>query len=48
MRWHCIRDRIRQGHFSLTWYRGADNLADYFTKAHPANHTRAMRSLYVS
>jgi hypothetical protein len=48
MRWHWIRDRVRQGHFSVCWYPGKDNLADYFTKAHPATHDRTMRSIYVT
>jgi hypothetical protein len=48
MRWHWIRDRIRQRHFSIDWFPGKDNLVDYFTKAHPATHNREMRSLYVT
>ncbi len=33
MRFHWIRDRIRQGHFQVSWIKGATNLADFFTKA---------------
>ena len=31
MKYHWIRDRIKQGHFSVVWRKGADNLADFFT-----------------
>jgi hypothetical protein len=48
MRWHWVRDRIRQNHFTLSWYPGVDNLADFFTKAHPASHHNAMRKYYVT
>jgi hypothetical protein len=48
MRWHWVRDRIRQEHFTLTWYPGVDNLADFFTKSHPAIHHNAMRQYYVT
>ena len=37
MRFHWIRDRIKQGHFVVTWIKGANNLADFFTKALPVN-----------
>jgi hypothetical protein len=47
MRWHWVRDRIRQKHFTVSWYPGKDNLADFFTKAHPATHHRDMRNYYV-
>ena len=32
MRWHWIRDRIRQQQFNVVWRCGANNLADFFTK----------------
>ena len=35
MRFHWIRDRIRQGHFDVQWRKGAHNLADFYTKALP-------------
>jgi hypothetical protein len=37
MRFHWIRDRIKQGHFVVTWIAGANNLADFFTKALPVH-----------
>ena len=32
MRMHWIRDRVRQGQFTITYIPTAENLADYFTK----------------
>ena len=48
MRYHWIRDQVQQLNFSITWEKGAGNLADYFTKAHPVHHYVTMRSTYVS
>ena len=47
MRFHWIRDRIRQKHFALFWRKGIDNLADFFTKVHPTKHFQAMRRFFV-
>ena len=35
MRYHWIRDRVRQGIFRVIWSEGKDNIADYFTKLQP-------------
>jgi hypothetical protein len=32
MRFHWIRDRVRQGQFIVSYIKSADNVADYFTK----------------
>ena len=32
MRFHWIRDRIQQKQFIVIWRKGADSLADFFTK----------------
>jgi len=43
MRYHWVRDRVRQGHFKVQWRRGAHNLADFFTKALPVHeHQRLL------
>jgi hypothetical protein len=43
MRFHWIRDRVRQGQFTILWRPGAQNLADFFTKALPIKvHCAAM------
>ena len=37
MRFHWIRDRISQKQFQVLWRKGANNLADLFTKALPVH-----------
>ena len=37
----------RQGQFRIYWERGDTNLADYFTKFHPASHHRRVRPIYL-
>ena len=48
MRYHWIRDQVKQGKFKIVWEKGSENLADYFTKAHPIHHFVAMRRTYVA
>jgi hypothetical protein len=46
MRFHWIRDRVRQGQFSVVWAPGEENLADFFTKALPVSrHQQLMKYL---
>ncbi len=47
MRFHWIRDRIRQKHFHVEWKPGTTNLADFFTKAHSCKHHTEVRPYYV-
>ena len=47
MRFNWVRDRTRHGEYAVTWAPGSANLADYFTKAHPAHVYRDRRSHYV-
>ena len=47
MRFHWLRDRVKAGDFTVKWEPGKSNKADYFTKAHPVHHYKAMRSTYV-
>ena len=47
MRFHWIRDRVRQGHFNVTWVPGKDNIADFFTKALPISTHRRLVELLV-
>jgi len=47
MRFHWIRDRVRQGQFAVIWKPGHQNLADYFTKVHPVQHFLAMRRFFI-
>jgi hypothetical protein len=32
LRFHWVRDRVRQGQFTISYIKSADNIADYFTK----------------
>ena len=46
MRFHWVRDRIRQGQLKVKWQKGATNLADFFTKALPVHeHQEIMHKL---
>jgi hypothetical protein len=47
MRFHWIRDRIRQCQFQVSWIKGAINFADFFTKALPAHRHRELKPLLV-
>ncbi len=38
MRFHWLRCHNAQGQFRYYWRSGTQNLADYFTKHHPATH----------
>ena len=43
MRFHWIRDRVRQGQFQVSWVEGIKQVADFFTKALPVwKHKQAM------
>ena len=46
MRYHWIRDQVRQGKITITWAEGAANLADYLTKAHPVHHFVTLLKTY--
>jgi hypothetical protein len=48
MRFHWIRDRVRQKQFDVVWEPGERNLADFFTKAHPVSHFRRVSARYVT
>ena len=43
MRFYWVRDRVKQGHFTINWKPGSMNLADYYTKHHPTSHHRRIR-----
>ena len=46
MRYHWIKDRVKQLQFTILWQKGADNLADFFTKPLPTSqHQQLMRKL---
>lgn len=46
LRFHWIRDRVRQGHFKVIWVKGIENIADFFTKPLPGiDYSRWIRKL---
>ena len=45
MRFYWLVDRVKQGQFKVYWLSGKINLADFFTKHHPAAHHRRLRSM---
>jgi hypothetical protein len=47
MRFHWIKDRVKQHHFIIKWSPGKTNLADLFTKALSAKSHFAIRQRYV-
>ena len=47
MQFHWIRDRVRQNQFTVTWLKGAHNLADFFTKALPVHIHTSLMSAFV-
>ena len=48
MRFHWLRRQNTQGQFRYYWWPGTQNLADYFTKYHPASHHIARRPIYLT
>jgi hypothetical protein len=47
MRFHWIRDRVRQNHFIVAWRPGEDNLADFFTKPLAVYKHLAVKKRYI-
>jgi len=48
LQYYWTKDRQKQGHLDIIWAPGVTNLADYFTKAFPAQHHRDVRATYVA
>jgi hypothetical protein len=47
MRYHWLTDRVRQQQFDIYWRPGRENLGDYHTKHHSAQHHKDMRHLIL-
>ena len=47
MRFWWLADRVEQNQFRIHWAPGSVNLADYFTKKHPASHHAKVRPIYL-
>jgi hypothetical protein len=47
MRYHWLTDRVRQKQFDVYWRPGRENLGDYHTIHHSAQHHKDMRGLIL-
>jgi hypothetical protein len=47
IRYHWLTYRVRQKHFDVYWRPGRENLGDYHTKHHSAQHHKDMRPLIL-
>jgi hypothetical protein len=47
MRYHWLTDRVRQKLFDVYWRPGRENLGDYHTNHHSAQHHKYMRHLIL-
>ena len=47
MRFWWLVDRVEQNQFRIFWAPGSVNLADYFSKKHPASHHVKVRPIYL-
>jgi trehalose utilization protein len=47
MRHHWLTDRVRQKQFDVYWRPGHENLGDYHTQNHSAQHHKDMRHLIL-
>jgi hypothetical protein len=45
MRYHWLTDRVRRKQFDVYWRPGRENLGNYHTKHHSAQHHKDMRGL---
>jgi hypothetical protein len=47
MKYYWLQDRVRQKQFDVYWRPGKDNLGDYHTKHHLAQHHQDMRPIML-
>ena len=47
MKYHWMKEKIKDNFFQVYWDKGVNNQGDYFTKHHPPAHHRRMRPAYV-
>ena len=48
MRFHGLRERGNWNQFKIFWRPGKTNLADYWTKHHPAKHHTSIRGQFLT
>jgi hypothetical protein len=47
MKYYWLQDRVRQKQFDVYWRPGKDNLGNYHTKHHTAQHHQDMRPILL-
>ena len=47
MRYHWLRDRVKNGDFTVKWRKNTHSLADFFTKVLPTKQFQEMRKLFI-
>jgi hypothetical protein len=47
MRYHWLTDRVRQKQFDVYWRPGRENLGDYHTQNHSAQHHKDMHGFIL-
>ena len=47
IRFYCVQDQVNQKQFHVYWKPGQQNLADYVTKHHTAQHHQDMRAKFL-
>ena len=47
MNFHWLRDKELQNQIKVSWEKGKNNHADYFTKHHAITHHRKIRPIYI-
>jgi hypothetical protein len=47
MQYHWLTNRVHQKQFDIYWRPGRENLGDYHTKHHSAQHHKDMRGLIL-
>ena len=47
MRYHWTRDKIKNSLIDVYWWPGAENLADFFTKALPVHKFQELKPNFV-
>jgi hypothetical protein len=47
MQYDWLREQIRSGDFTMEWFKGTDNIADFFTKALPVHRHQELKPFLV-
>ena len=46
-RYHWVRHKVKEGLFTVKWYKGSSNLADFFTKLLPPADHQKMTDIFT-